>query len=115
MIKRTLAMVAIVGFVGAAMALAGEENQGAAKCAGACCPKDTSMHVVAIKDGQASCCACKAACKCTMKADDPAKCSCGKDLKKCDLKGKFVCTKCNVIADQAGKCAKCNGDLTEVK
>jgi hypothetical protein len=37
-----------------------------------------AMHVLALKEGKVSLCACAAGCKCTSKADDPKQCSCGK-------------------------------------
>jgi hypothetical protein len=84
--------------------------------AGKCCGQEAkACHRLAIKDGQCVGCACPEDCKCTIKADDPTKCSCGKDVVKHDLKGKFVCEKCLVAADQAGKCPKCGADLVEVK
>ena len=74
---------------------------------------DAAKKVLAVKDGVAQVCACAADCKCKV-GDDPAKCSCGKAVEKQDLKGKFVCEKCAVVADKAGKCA-CGADLVEVK
>ena len=86
-----------------------------AKCA-KCAGDISKMHVLAVKDGVATLCGCASDCKCTVKADDATKCSCGKDIVKCSLKGKFVCAdgKCLTIADKAGKCA-CGKDLVEVK
>ena len=83
--------------------------------AGKCCDKDmTGKNVLAIKDGSAICCDCAPGCKCTLKEGDATKCSCGKDVKKVDLKGMFVCEKCKVISDKAGKCPTCGGDLKAV-
>jgi hypothetical protein len=75
-------------------------------------------HVLAIKDGKAQCCACPKDCKCTIK-DGDTKCSCGKDVTTCDLKGKFVCDRaagctCNRIAAKPGKCG-CGKEMKEVK
>lgn len=83
--------------------------------AGKCCDKDmTCKNVLAIKDGSAICCDCAADCKCTLKEGDATKCKCDKDVKKVNLKGMFVCEKCKVISDKAGKCAGCGGDLKAV-
>ena len=101
-------------------AVSGWAEEAAKKPAAPACQKDVAaMHCLSIKDGVATCCACGAACKCTVSADNPAKCSCGKDVVKVNLTGKFVCgcgpdCKCNVIADKAGKCT-CGKDLVEVK
>ena len=72
-----------------------------------------SVNILAIKNGQAICCACKAGCKCTLD-EVGGMCSCGQELSKKDLTGKFVCEKCKVVAEKAGKCA-CGADLVEVK
>ncbi len=53
--------------------------QEAGKCS-KCSADLTKMHVLACKDGSASLCACAVDCKCTIKADDATKCSCGKDV-----------------------------------
>ena len=128
--KKGLVLASVVLFAGAMMLSAAEEKaapadakgcavfvcEKCAKCdakAGKCCEKDlASMHVLAIKDGKASVCACPAACKCTTVKD--GKCECGKNVKEVALKGDFVCEKCKVVADKAGKCA-CGADLSEVK
>ncbi|MEI6149167.1 MAG: hypothetical protein WCS01_08750 [bacterium] len=51
----------------------------AGKCS-KCSADLAKMHVLACKDGQATLCACAGDCKCTVKADDATKCSCGKDV-----------------------------------
>lgn len=54
-----------------------------AKEAGKCskCNADLAkMHVLSCKDGTATLCPCAEDCKCTAKADDATKCSCGKDV-----------------------------------
>lgn len=49
----------------------------AGKCAK--CDQDLkAMHVLAMKDGSVTLCPCESGCKCTLKADDPTQCSCGK-------------------------------------
>jgi hypothetical protein len=79
-----------------------------------CANADAKCQILSVKDGKATCCGCEKGCKkCTMKEGE-AKCSCGKDVTNCDLKGKFVCTPCKTISEQAGKCA-CGSELTEVK
>jgi hypothetical protein len=89
------------------------------KAAGTVCEKCAAKrHIISVKDGKAQCCDCKKDCKCTVKEGD-TKCSCGKDVKTCDLKGKFVCDcpdgcKCMKISDKAGKC-DCGKELKEVK
>ena len=75
---------------------------------------EAAKKVLVIKDGVATVCACAADCKCKI-GEDPTKCSCGKAIEKVDLKGKFVCEKCCVVADKAGKCETCKADLVEVK
>jgi hypothetical protein len=47
------------------------------KC-GKCKTDLSAMHVLALKEGKVSLCACAAGCKCAIKADDPKQCSCGK-------------------------------------
>jgi hypothetical protein len=37
-----------------------------------------AMHVLSMKDGKVSLCPCATGCACTLKADDPKQCSCGK-------------------------------------
>ena len=128
MLRKTVLFASLVLFLVGFVGLAGEEAPAKApscfncgkchKCAaagGKCRGQDmTAMHVLAIKDGQALCCACGANCdKCKLN-DDGTKCTCGKDVVKVSLKGKFVCEKCLTIADKAGKCG-CGADLTEVK
>jgi hypothetical protein len=79
-----------------------------------------AMNVLSVntKDGTAMCCACHAGCKCTMKDDDNSKCSCGKDIAKISLKGKYVCSCgekcCTTVSDKPGKCA-CDKDMMLVK
>jgi hypothetical protein len=107
--KKILTGIGVVLFAVALVVTAEEAKKEAAPKA------DAAKKVLSIKDGVAMECACPADCKCTVKADDPTKCSCGKAVEKVDLKGKFVCEKCLVIADKAGKCPKCQADLVEVK
>ena len=76
--------------------------------------KEAAKKVLVVKGDTALVCACAEGCKCTVKADDPTKCSCGKAVEKVSVVGKFVCEKCAVVADKAGKCA-CGADLVEVK
>jgi hypothetical protein len=52
-------------------------NSKAGKCA-KCNTDMKEMHVLAMKDGKVSLCPCEAGCKCTVKADDPKQCGCGK-------------------------------------
>ena len=91
--------------------------------AGQCpmCKQDMkAMNVLSVneKDGTALCCACHGGCKCTTKADDQTKCSCGKDTAKVSLKGMYVCACggkcCSTISDKPGKC-ECGKDLVLVK
>jgi hypothetical protein len=53
----------------------------AGKCS-KCSADLKAMHVLAMKDGAVSLCACGADCKCTVKADDATQCSCGKAVVK---------------------------------
>jgi hypothetical protein len=82
---------------------------------GKCGGKDkASCKILSIQDGVATACACGKDCaKCGEVKD--GKCACGKSVMKCDLKGKFVCEKCSVVADKAGKCSGCGVNLVEVK
>lgn len=74
-----------------------------------------AKHVLAIKDGVATVCGCAADCdKCKL-SEDGKTCTCGKEVSTMNCAGKFVCEKCAVVADKAGKCAKCAADLVEVK
>ena len=84
------------------------------------CPKCgadmAAMHVLAVKDDTAFLCACGADCKCTMPAEG-MKCSCGKDITKVSLKGKYICSgggMCPTISDKPGKCP-CGKDLKMVE
>ena len=92
----------------------------ACKETGGVCAKcmTKKCHVLAIKDGKAQCCACPKDCKCTVKEGE-TKCSCGKDVMTCDLKGKYVCgcaagCTCNQISSKPGKCG-CGKEMKEVK
>ena len=107
MFKKALIAVCVVA-VGCALVAMAEETAPA---------KDVKAteHVLVIKGDSASVCPCAADCKCTLKEGDDTKCSCGKDVKKVSVKGKFVCLKDNVVADKEGKCATCNGDLKKVE
>jgi hypothetical protein len=49
----------------------------AGKCA-KCEAALKAMNVLTMKNGAATLCPCEAGCKCTIKADDAAQCSCGK-------------------------------------
>ena len=134
--KKVLMVTALVAFVGAMVAVAEEAAAPAAPAkdapkagcfmcngckkladkAGKCCgDKDMAcVHVLSVKDGVATGCACASDCaKCGEVKD--GKCACGKDVATCSVVGKFVCEKCCVIADKAGKCATCGADLVEVK
>jgi len=84
------------------------------------CPKCgadmTAVHLLAVKEGAAYICACGAECKCKMPAEG-MKCSCGKDITKVSLKGKYVCSgegMCPTISDTPGKCP-CGKDLKLVE
>jgi len=72
---------------GAACCKAGDTVYACATCgivnttAGKCpkCGADMkATHVLAMKDGKVSLCACGAGCKCTIKDEDPKQCTCGK-------------------------------------
>lgn len=123
--KKMLIGMLAVAFVAVTVARAEEAAAPAkdaakveAKCpmaGGKCTMAEKDSKCLAVKDGKAFCCPCAADCKCTLKEGDATKCSCDKEVKACDLKGKFVCAKCAVVADKAGKCAKCEGDLKQVE
>ena len=87
------------------------------------CPKCgmemTKCHVLAVKDGTALCCTCGPECTCKPAGDDMTKCTCGKDIVKVSVKGKYVCgcapeCKCTKISDTPGKCG-CNMDMKKVE
>lgn len=109
MMKKVLTVVAVMAFAtAAAWANCGAccaSDKAAAKTEAACKAGDTvyacaacnvcapkagactkckaelkAMHVLAVKDGTVSLCSCAADCKCTVKADDPKQCSCGKAI-----------------------------------
>jgi len=124
--KKMLIGMLAVAFVAVTMARAEdaaapakEQVKTEAKCAmgagGKCTIGDKAAKCLAIKDGKALCCPCAAECKCTLKEGDATKCSCDKEIKTCDLKGKFVCEKCAVVSDKEGKCPKCEADLKKVE
>jgi hypothetical protein len=103
-----LGLVVLAAFVMAVPLFAEEAAQAPQKAAA------PEKHLLAIKDGTACYCSCAKDCKCTI-SEDMAKCSCGKEVTKEALKGKFVCEKDKVIADKAGKCPTCDGDLKAVE
>ena len=75
-----------------------------------CQKKMAKMHVLGVKDGKASVCACGAACKCDAAGMKDGKCSCGKEVQEVSVKGMYVCpcsggTCCSSISDKPGKCA----------
>ncbi|MBM4143913.1 MAG: hypothetical protein FJ225_10045 [Lentisphaerae bacterium] len=67
-------------------------NTKAGKCA-KCGADMKAMRVLAVKDGKASLCPCEAGCKCTVKADDPKQCSCGKPVTTLDCPAASVAPK----------------------
>lgn len=88
------------------------------------CPKcEAEMvptHILAVKGGTAYCCGCGGDCKCKGATDDTAKCSCGKEVMKVDVKGKYVCACpdpgkcCTSVSDKPGKC-QCNKDMIKAE
>jgi len=87
------------------------------------CPKcDAEMvgvRVLAVKDGMASCCSCPGNCTCKVNESDMTKCTCGKDITKVDIKGKYVCAcadpgKCTSVSDKPGKC-QCKKDMVRAE
>ena len=88
--------------------------------AGKCpmCQSDlVGTHVLAVKEGMASCCAWPDNCKCKGLATDVTKCSCGKDVEKISVKGKYVCAcadpnKCTSVSDKPGTC-QCKKDMVK--
>jgi hypothetical protein len=70
----------------------------AGKCS-KCGTDMAKMNVLAVKDGMASLCACEPGCKCTVKADDATKCSCGKDVVTLDVKA--ACKACKPAGAKA--------------
>jgi hypothetical protein len=90
----------------------------AGKCAG--CQKDmTEMHLLGVKDGQATLCGCSAGCQCDAKGVKEGKCVCGKDVKTMSAKGMYVCSCpgaacCSSMSDNPGKCA-CGSEMKKVE
>lgn len=68
----------------------------AGKCA-KCGVEAKAMHVLAMKDGSVTVCPCGAECKCTLKADNPTQCTCGKTV---------ITVKCQATCPSAGAAAK---------
>jgi hypothetical protein len=71
--------------------------------AGKCekCQTDLAkMNVLSVKDGIAILCPCETTCKCTGKADDATKCSCGKNVLTVDISA--ACKACK--ADHKAAC-----------
>ena len=69
----------------------------AEKCS-KCSADMAKMNVLSVKDGVAVLCPCAGDCKCTIKADDATKCSCGKDVLTVDVKA--ACKSCPMPADK---------------
>ena len=107
--KNVMWVVVLAAFVLAVPVMAEE----AAKAPAA--PAVAQKHLLAIKDGTASYCGCGADCKACKLGDDGTKCTCGKDVTKESLKGKYVCEKDLVVADKEGKCPTCGADLKLVQ
>lgn len=74
----------------------------AGKCA-TCGAELAKMHCLSCKDGEASLCPCGADCKCTANAEDPAKCSCGKDVVKVSVKDIPGCGGCKRAKKKAAE------------
>lgn len=71
----------------------------AGKCA-KCNTDLVKMRVLACKDGSATLCPCGGDCKCTVNADDTAKCSCGKDVLTVSVKDMAGCGGCKAAKEE---------------
>lgn len=87
--------------------------------AGKCpkCGKDMkAMHLLRVKDGEASLCSCGADCKCNAASVKDGKCGCGKDVVKVSVKGMCACPTCStVLSDKEGKCPGCGAEMKKVE
>ncbi|MBF0345751.1 MAG: hypothetical protein HQL06_16170 [Nitrospirae bacterium] len=86
------------------------------KCS--CGHERVPMHVLKIDGNETVLCTCGKDCQCKLDPNDPAKCTCGKQVKKVSLKGLYVCAcgpscSCNTVSDKPGKC-KCGAELRKV-
>lgn len=84
-----------------------------------CQKKMAPMHVLGVKDGKASMCACGAACTCDAAGIKDGKCACGKAVQDMNVKGMYTCSCsggkcCSSISDQPGKCA-CGHEMKKVE
>jgi hypothetical protein len=78
-------------------------------------------HVIGMEGTTALVCTCGADCTCKIDPKDPAKCGCGKPVRKIDLAGTglYVCgcgggCDCYTISDKPGNC-KCGQPLKQIK
>jgi hypothetical protein len=88
------------------------------------CPDGKPMnagHVVRIEGSVALVCTCGADCSCSLDPKDPAKCGCGKPIRKIDLAGTgiYFCNcgggcGCNTLSDKPGAC-RCGMPLNQAK
>lgn len=106
--SRILLVLFVVGVVLGTVAVASPVEKSASQPA-------AGKHMLAVKGEEAYYCTCGADCKCKLEGEDMTTCSCGKPVEKVNIKGKFVCENCCVIADKPGKCEKCGMELKEVK
>ena len=76
------------------------------------------MHLLGVKDGKVTVCACGADCKCDATTVKDGKCSCGKEVMTMSAKGMYVCACggkcCSTISDKPGKCS-CGADLKKAQ
>lgn len=88
------------------------------------CPDGKPMnggHVVRTEGNTALVCTCGPACSCAIDPKDPAKCGCGKQVRRLDLTGTglYFCNcggscACNTVSAGPGKC-RCGMDLHQAK
>jgi len=106
--SRVLALLLVAGVVLSSVAAMGVMEKAADQPV-------AGKHMLAVQGEEAYYCTCGADCKCKLEGEDMTKCSCGKPVEKVNIKGKYVCENCCVVADKPGNCEKCSMELKEVK
>jgi hypothetical protein len=113
--KRILVVLAVIGIaMSAATAMAGKKAM-AVKADEAAAAALANGHVLHVEGTEAYLCTCGKDCTCTI-AEDGTHCTCGKEIQKVSIAGKYYCKRCDsAISDKPGKCPGCGDELTEAK
>jgi hypothetical protein len=110
--KKTLVVLFVIGVALSAFAGMGEKKAMAVKADEAVI---SNGHLLHIEGATAYYCTCGKDCKCTL-GEDKSQCTCGKEIQKVDISGKYYCKRCDsAISDKPGKCPGCGDELTQAK